>query len=108
MSLSVDGLYVYPIKGVRAVACSQSVVEERGLAGDRRWLIVDEQNKFVTQREVGALVQIDAVLRDGGLTLTAPDMSNLDVAAPDGGAREVVRVWKDDVNAADAGEAAGA
>jgi uncharacterized protein YcbX len=41
---------IYPIKSLGGIALQSSKVEERGLQYDRRWMLVDEQNKFITQR----------------------------------------------------------
>ena len=44
-------LHIYPVKGCRAVDLDQAAVEPWGLAGDRRWLIVDPDCQFMTQRK---------------------------------------------------------
>ncbi len=41
---------IYPIKSLGGISLQSSLVEERGLQYDRRWMLVDEQNKFITQR----------------------------------------------------------
>lgn len=41
-------IHIYPIKAARAVDLGQSLVEPWGLAGDRRWLLVDELNRWLT------------------------------------------------------------
>jgi len=35
-------IHIYPMKAARAVDLDESLVEPCGLAGDRRWLLVDE------------------------------------------------------------------
>jgi len=42
---------IYPIKSLGGISLKTSVVENRGLQFDRRWLLVDEQNRFLTQRD---------------------------------------------------------
>lgn len=46
----VTQLYIYPIKSLGAVSLSKAVVENEGLRGDRRFMLVDAQGKFITQR----------------------------------------------------------
>lgn len=46
----VTHLYIYPIKSLGAVSLTESVVEEEGLRGDRRFMLVDVEGKFITQR----------------------------------------------------------
>jgi hypothetical protein len=42
---------VYPVKSLAGISLNSAVVEERGLQFDRRWMLVDEKNQFLTQRE---------------------------------------------------------
>ena len=51
-------VHIYPLKGCRAVDLDQAVVEPWGLAGDRRWLLVDADGQFLTQREHPALARL--------------------------------------------------
>jgi uncharacterized protein len=91
-------------------------VEPWGLAGDRRWLVVEPDGKFITQRAEPRLALIrplpirqqSALLPDGqqGLVLATEGLPDLEVPAPTGDERMRVRVWKDTVDAVPAGEAA--
>ena len=51
-------IHIYPMKAARAVDLDESVVEPWGLAGDRRWLLVDEDGRFVSQREERSLARV--------------------------------------------------
>jgi uncharacterized protein YcbX len=51
MPLQLSALYTYPIKSLGGVALERAKVTDRGLQYDRRWLLVDDQNCFLTQRE---------------------------------------------------------
>ena len=51
-------IHIYPMKAARAVDLDESVVEPWGLAGDRRWLLVDEDGRFVSQREEPSLARV--------------------------------------------------
>ena len=46
------------MKAARAVDLDESLVEPWGLAGDRRWLLVDEDGRFVSQREEPSLARV--------------------------------------------------
>jgi len=46
------------MKAARAVDLDESLVEPWGLAGDRRWLLVDENGRFVSQREEPSLARV--------------------------------------------------
>jgi uncharacterized protein YcbX len=82
MAARVTALYRYPVKGCKAHAASESPVEPRGLVGDRRWMIVDEQGAFVSQRGEPRLVAFDPAEHQDGLVLRAPGQPPLFVAAP--------------------------
>lgn len=50
-TLSLTGLYLYPVKSLGGYAVAEAEVTARGLRHDRRWLLVDERNRFLTQRQ---------------------------------------------------------
>jgi uncharacterized protein YcbX len=107
--MHLSSIYLYPVKSCAALAAAQGMVEARGLAGDRRWLIVDDAGKFLTGRQLPLLVRLRATPLPGGLQLAAPASGEIIVAAPPAGAaRRRVTVWKDEVDAADAGDDAAA
>jgi uncharacterized protein YcbX len=97
----VSGIFIYPIKATSAIAIPQAEVRPRGLAGDRRWVVVDENGKFLQQRVEPRLAQVHAVpAADGGLQVAAPGMSPLAIPVPGGDERIPVSVWNDTVDAA--------
>ncbi|WP_210517838.1 MOSC domain-containing protein [Hymenobacter terricola] len=49
--LLLTGLYLYPVKSLGGYAVAEADVTARGLRHDRRWLLVDERNRFMTQRQ---------------------------------------------------------
>jgi uncharacterized protein YcbX len=51
-------IHIYPMKAGRAVDLDESRVEPWGLAGDRRWLLADEDGRFVSQREEPSLARV--------------------------------------------------
>jgi len=95
MAMKVSEIRLYPVKGLRGFSVSEAVVEPWGLEGDRRWMIVDGQGRFLTQREVPAMATIDAFLSDGGLRFAAAGHGEIEVATPDGAPSLEVTIWKD-------------
>lgn len=95
--MHVSSLHIYPVKGCRAVDLTEAAIERRGLAHDRRWLIVDANNRFITQREMPKLATIGASLEGSALHLSHDGGSivvkNLDDTAP----RLTVTLWKQQV-----------
>jgi hypothetical protein len=73
------------------------------LAGDRRWLVVDDGGGAVTAREYPRMLLIVPSLRaDGGLDVMAPDAPPLTVDVPSGDELAPVRLWTSDLVAAPA------
>ena len=48
--LTLTGLYIYPIKSLGGISLPEADITSRGLAYDRRWMLVDDQNNFISQR----------------------------------------------------------
>ncbi len=55
--MKLTQIYIYPIKSLGAIALQKSYITERGLEYDRRWLLTDQNNRFITQRETPELVR---------------------------------------------------
>jgi uncharacterized protein YcbX len=55
----ISQLFIYPVKSLGGIAVDDALVTDRGLQYDRRYMLVDENNRFLTQREypVMALLQ---------------------------------------------------
>jgi uncharacterized protein YcbX len=80
----------YPVKSCRGEPLTSAVVERWGLAGDRRWMLVDDSAEAVTARRYPALLRTTPRWSaDGGLDVAGPDGGTLRVAKPEGAAVEV-------------------
>jgi hypothetical protein len=106
--LTLTAVYRYPVKSLAGQAHDELAVGARGLLFDRHWMLVDEQLRFLTQRQQSRMALITARVDDrGGLTLQAPGASDLVVGAgADNPEHAAVRVWDDMVQASFAGAAA--
>lgn len=105
--MHVTGLAIYPIKATAAIDLQQAEVRARGLAGDRRWMVVDADGQFLHQRIHAKLALVTTTLGIGdSLCVDAPGMPRLKVDCPDGGQRLDVVVWSDTVSAAHGGSEA--
>jgi len=100
--MKVTGLNIHPLKSGRAIAQTSVSVQLDGLAGDRRFMVVDADGQFITQRELQLLAQVEATHVAGGIHLR---MSGHTITVPFDPARRIdVQVWGSDVNAAVAAE----
>lgn len=91
-------IHVHPVKALRGLALPRADVEPWGLAGDRRWVLVDDGGRVVTQRQRPTLALASAEpLPRGGVRLSAPGLPALDVAAPRPGATVPVEIFGETV-----------
>lgn len=51
----VSGIWIYPVKSLGGIRMPSAKVLPKGLEHDRRWMLVDEQKKFITQRDYPAM-----------------------------------------------------
>lgn len=77
MTCEISALYVYPVKACRGIRVARAAVVERGFEADRRWMIVDPNGCFVTQREAPQLTLVRTALDDDGIVLEAPGLEPL-------------------------------
>lgn len=98
--MHIASLHLHPLKSCAQLNVDALDITPRGPAGDRRWLIVDGDARFVTARQRAGVVAIRAVPDAGGLRLEAPGMPTLHVPAPAPQApRITVTIWRDTVHA---------
>lgn len=103
-ALRLSGLFLHPVKSGRPVALSHSRIDTFGLEWDRRWMVVREDGRFLSQREHPRLATLRAAVVGEHLELDHPSAGKLRVSLADGaGPRRQVTVWKDTVEAEDVG-----
>ncbi|PZX51830.1 hypothetical protein LV84_03588 [Algoriphagus ratkowskyi] len=61
--LIIQDLYTYPIKSLAGIRLSKAKVEERGFEFDRRWMLIDDEGQFISQRAfpLMALLRVEIV-----------------------------------------------
>jgi uncharacterized protein YcbX len=130
--MRLTSLHIYPLKGCRAIDLDTAAVEPWGLAGDRRWLAVNSEGRFISQREHASLarlivtygpgegITVSSEVRGetGGLAPPCEKLAPLFIATPGAGGMSggrapepellKVTVWGSTVLAAAAGAAADA
>ena len=100
MAVTVSSLHVYPVKGLKGVELRQARATERGLEHDRRWMVVDPQGEFFTQRTHPKMATVWTELLEGALELSAPDVGSVLVPfVPPPAPPLRVRVWNSVVDA---------
>jgi uncharacterized protein len=105
--IRLSSVHVYPIKSCGGTAVEEWEVDERGLRHDRRWMLVDENGRFLSQRRHPRMAQIGVRIEADRLAVSAPGMPSLQVPfdLPRGG-RMLASVWDDLVGTLPVGEEA--
>lgn len=78
---TVTAIHLHPIKSCRRVEVESATVSATGLAGDREWQVAAGLEP-VTQRQKAQLATVTAEPIEGGLRISAPGRSTIEVARP--------------------------
>lgn len=63
MPLALSGLYIYPIKSARGTRLERAHFSDLGLDYDRRWMLVNPEGHFLSQREIPDLARLEVQLQ---------------------------------------------
>jgi uncharacterized protein YcbX len=69
----ISEIYIYPIKSLGGISCQSAKAEEMGFENDRRWMLIDENNQFMSQREHPVLSQFQPQISAGEIAITYRD-----------------------------------
>jgi uncharacterized protein YcbX len=106
VTATVTGLFIYPLKSGRGIACTRVHLGATGFEGDRQWMLVNAQGVFLSQRTHPQLACVVPELDAGELVLHAPGLAPLRLPDNCSGETLAVRVHQDRCVGLDAGAAA--
>lgn len=75
--IQLSRIYTYPVKSCGGVASQRAALDERGLRYDRRRMLVDGGDRFLSQRRLPRMALISVSITRDSLILDAPGMSSL-------------------------------
>jgi uncharacterized protein len=96
--LQISELYIYPIKSLPGIALKEAKVTATGFEYDRRWMLVDENNLFISQREAPQMTQLHVSLEKDGLLVkhkSSDNSINIPFNVPPSAGRGIVTIWDD-------------
>ena len=76
--MHLSEINIYPVKSLKGISLTEASVEDRGLRYDRRWLLVDANNHFLTQREFPVMARV-AIEINGESFTASMDGRRIDV-----------------------------
>jgi uncharacterized protein YcbX len=95
--MRVKSLHIYPVKGCRGIDLNEAAIERRGLAHDRRYMIVDATGRFITQREQPRLATIETAIDDNGALNLSTAGGGITVTPDTNAPRLPVTLWKQQI-----------
>lgn len=99
-SLQLSQISVYPLKSSAGIQLSNSWVDELGLSFDRRFVLTDDKDQFITARTEPTICLIQANITATGFVLTAPNMPKLVINYHQlTELYQTVLIWDDNINA---------
>ena len=78
-AITVTGLNVYPFKSCAGIRLDEARLTPSGFEHDRQYMLVDDDDDFVSQRKVPELALIVPALSEASITLAAPGMPDVEV-----------------------------
>jgi len=98
--LVVQDIYIYPIKSLGGIRLSEALVEEKGFQYDRRWMLVDTEGLFISQRDYPQLAVISVELGENELIVFRSNEKEKSIQIPfevATGPEVLVTIWDDQV-----------
>jgi uncharacterized protein YcbX len=101
MTIHVSQLFHFPVKSLKGTQLNQMTLDAFGPQWDRRFMLIDSNGRFVTQRQCPLMGQISVSILDDQLTLKyQAQEAGLDLATLNQFDQfQLVKVWDDEVNA---------
>lgn len=101
-------IYVHPIKSTQGIPLQRAELDALGLRHDRRWMLVDAEGTFLSQRALPEMTLISPSFSGDTLRVSAPGMPDLSLPLhpPESGERLPVSIFGDELLTAPAGDEA--
>jgi uncharacterized protein len=96
--LKISRLFVYPVKSLGGISVNDSLLTDRGFQYDRRWMLLDGENRFMTQREYPQMALLQTSITENGIALFHVNDIHERTIIPfygQRGERIKVQVWND-------------
>lgn len=89
-------IHVYPVKSLAGLRVDQWPVDKRGLKFDRKWMLVDADQRFLSQRRLPEMALIHTAFEADHLVLSSADGDSIRLPLASAGHDRInVSVWHD-------------
>jgi len=101
MSLQLSEIFIYPVKSLGGISVDSAFAGKRGLQYDRRYLLVDENGTFITQRDFPQLALLKpSFTKTGFKIVNSLDKSFITIPFESESNEKIkVQIWDDLCNA---------
>lgn len=100
--MQLSEINIYPIKSFGGISLSEAEVSDRGIEGDRRWMLADDKGLFVSQRKHPRMALLQTSFEGDEIVVTVKGQSAKLLSLP----REMtqaetieVKIWENKVKA---------
>ena len=92
----ITSIWIYPVKSLGGIQLQEAKVLPKGLEHDRRWMLIDEHNNFMTQRVFPKMALFKMEMMNGDLGVR---FENLSIDLPSTFMESIIpsKVWNDNV-----------
>lgn len=92
--IKISEINIYPIKSLGGISLETAQIERRGLKFDRRRMLVDAKNKFITQREFPKMAALSVEIFGENLRVSENAENQIDISAqPKIDDKARVKIW---------------
>ena len=92
--MHISEINIYPVKSLKGISLTESAVENRGLRFDRRWMLVDANDRFMTQREFPKMALIGIEVAGDHLTVSFGEQRTSVPFEPNLNGTADVEIWQ--------------
>lgn len=89
-------IFIYPVKSLAGIKVSKWPVCEKGLLYDRKWMLIDSEGKFLSQRRMPRMILINTQIADDQLILSTTKSHSISLPLhPTDGDNCKTTIWND-------------
>ncbi len=89
-------IYVYPVKSLAGIQVNQWPVDKTGLRYDRKWMLINAEGKFLSQRSLPKMALIKTAISGEKLRLSVGNEAGAEINLNSSDGDEVqVEIWQD-------------
>jgi MOSC domain-containing protein len=99
-TITLSEIYIYPVKSFAGIKVDTWNIDEKGLIHDRKWMLIDDQQQFLSQRKLPRMSMIKTAIDHDRLIISIPEMEDISIPLnPQQGEQIETYIWRDQCTA---------